>query len=84
MKKLSIVFATLAFTLPVLAGNTEIASFTKAKKLLTNVVYAGHNETFYCKGQFDLKNNIILPAGFKTPSHEKRAKRLEWEHAVPA
>ena len=66
------------------AGNTEITSFTKAKKLLINVVYAGHNETFYCKGHFDLKNNIILPEGFKTPSHEKRAYKLEWEHAVPA
>ena len=66
------------------AGNTEITSFTKSKKLLTNVVYADHNETFYCKGHFDLKNNIILPEGFKTPNHEKRAHKLEWEHAVPA
>ena len=83
LKSLS-VFCLIVLATPVFAGNTEIASFTKAKKLLTNVVYAGHNETFYCKGHFDLKNNIILPEGFKTPSHEKRAYKLEWEHAVPA
>lgn len=84
MKNLLFSLMLMGLTFPVLAGNTEIASFTKAKKLLTNVIYAGHNETFYCKGHFDLKNNITLPEGFKTPSHEKRAYKLEWEHAVPA
>ena len=83
-KKLSIVLGMVIFSSSVWAGNTEIASFTKSKKLLTNVVYAGHNETFYCKGHFDLKNNIILPEGFKTPNHGKRAYKLEWEHVVPA
>lgn len=83
MKKI-LFLMMLGFVLPAFSGNTEIASFTKSKKLLTNVVYAGHNETFYCKGHFDLKNNIILPEGFRTPSHEKRAYKLEWEHAVPA
>ena len=84
MKHLFMSLAILGLSCSVFAGNTEIASFSKSKKLLTNVVYAEHNETFYCKGHFDLKNNIILPEGFKTPSHEKRAYKLEWEHAVPA
>ena len=83
MKKI-LFLMMMGFILPAFAGNTKIASFTKAKKLLTHVVYAEHNETFYCKGHFDLKNNIILPEGFKTPSHEKRAYKLEWEHVVPA
>lgn len=83
-QKLSVVLGIVIFSSSVWAGNTTLYSFSKAKKLLTNVVYAGHNETFYCKGHFDLKNNIILPQGFKTPSHEKRAYKLEWEHAVPA
>ena len=48
------------------------------------MVYVGHNETFYCKGHFDLKGNIVLPEGFTTPTYEKRAHRLEWEHVVPA
>ena len=83
-QKLSIILGIVIFSSSVWAGNTQIASFTKAKKLLTNVIYAGHNETFYCKGHFDLKNNILLPEGFKTPTHGKRAHKLEWEHAVPA
>ena len=60
MKKI-LFLMMMGFVFPAFAGNTEIASFTKAKKLLTHVVYAEHNETFYCKGHFDLKNNIILP-----------------------
>lgn len=84
MKKIFIFLTTTMLTFPVWAGNTQFYSFSKAKKLLTNVVYAGYNETFYCKGHFDLKNNIILPEGFKTPTHEKRAYKLEWEHVVPA
>ena len=83
-QKLTVAISIVIFSSSVWAGNTEIASFTKAKKLLTNVIYAGHNETFYCKGHFDAKNNITLPEGFKTPSHEKRSYKLEWEHAVPA
>lgn len=79
-----LMISAVVVSLPVLAGNTQLPSFTKAKKLLTNVVYAGHHETFYCKGTFDVENNITLPEGFKTPSHEKRAYKLEWEHAVPA
>ena len=84
IQKCCIVLNVFILSLSALAGNTEITSFTKAKKLLTNVIYAGYNETFYCKGHFDLKNNIILPEGFSTPAHEKRAYKLEWEHAVPA
>ncbi|MBO7484010.1 MAG: endonuclease [Alphaproteobacteria bacterium] len=82
MKK--IFFLVLLLTTPGWAGNTQVYSFSKAKKLLLDVVYAGHDETFYCKGHFDLKNNIVLPEGFKTPNHEKRAHKLEWEHVVPA
>ena len=84
MKNTVIFLIALGMTFPLYAGNTQFRSFSKAKKLLTNVIYAGHNETFYCKGHFDLKNNITLPEGFTTPSHEKRAYKLEWEHAVPA
>lgn len=76
---------TVFFVLPVFAaGNQTIQSFSKAKKLLKNVVYANHNETFYCHGIFDDNNNVILPEGFSTPSHEQRAKKLEWEHVLPA
>lgn len=84
MKKVFLLL-TLFLVLPACAGgNQSIQSFTKAKKLLKNVVYAGHNETFYCHGTFDKDNNITLPDGFVTLTHEQRAKKLEWEHVLPA
>ncbi len=66
------------------AGNTEIDSFNKAKRLLEQKVYYDHRVTLYCEAQFDKKKNITLPAGFTTDKHEKRATKVEWEHVVPA
>lgn len=65
-------------------GNTQIDSFNRAKKILEKQVYADHRVTFYCRAEFDQKKNVVLPAGFVTPEHEKRAHRVEWEHVVPA
>ena len=65
-------------------GNETIESFSQAKKLLENKVYADHRVTFYCRAPYDAKKNITLPEGFTTPKHEKRAHRVEWEHVVPA
>ena len=65
-------------------GNTVNDSFSKAKKMLLHQVYFDHRITIYCGAQFDENKNIILPEGFITPAHEKRANRIEWEHAVPA
>ena len=66
------------------AGNTTIESFNKAKKILEHQVYQDHRITFYCLASFDRDKNITLPEGFVTPEHQKRAKRVEWEHVVPA
>jgi len=66
------------------AGNTSIESFDKSKRLLLEKVYFDHQETIYCKAKFDKHKNIQLPSGFKTPAHEKRSHRVEWEHSVPA
>jgi deoxyribonuclease-1 len=65
-------------------GNESITSFNKAKKLLLKQVYHDHRETIYCGAEFDAKKNVIIPEGFKTDKHKKRAKRIEWEHVVPA
>ena len=66
------------------AGNTTIDSFNEAKKTLERKVYMDHRVTFYCRAVFDSRKNITLPDGFTTPKHEKRARRIEWEHVVPA
>lgn len=73
-------FSSSAFS----AGNTTNASFNKAKKILERKVYHDHRVTLYCDAPFDAKKNIDLPSGFKAEKHKKRAKRVEWEHVVPA
>tara|TARA_B110001454_G_scaffold54930_2_gene53718 strand:- start:12381 stop:13103 length:723 start_codon:yes stop_codon:yes gene_type:complete len=65
-------------------GNESIESFNKAKKNLERLVYMDHRETLYCGAEFDSKKNVIIPSGFTTAKHKKRAKRIEWEHVVPA
>lgn len=65
-------------------GNESIESFNKAKKNLERLVYMNHRETIYCSAKFDAKKNVMPPAGFTTDKHKKRAKRIEWEHVVPA
>lgn len=65
-------------------GNETIQSFNKAKKTLEKKVYFDHRETLYCSAKFDNEKNVIPPLGFTTTNHKKRAKRIEWEHVVPA
>lgn len=66
------------------AGNTTNDSFNKAKKMLEREVYFDHRITIYCGAEFDEKKKVVLPQGFETEKHQKRATRVEWEHAVPA
>lgn len=65
-------------------GNSTNQSFNKAKKMLERQVYLDHRETIYCGASFDAKKNITPPTGFSTTKYVKRAKRVEWEHVVPA
>ena len=80
----SIAYAGVLSAAAPVAGNAQIESFSKAKRLLEREVYADHRVTLYCRAPFDEKKRISLPAGFTTPKHEKRAGRVEWEHVVPA
>jgi deoxyribonuclease-1 len=83
--KILITLMILCISVTSLAGGNEsITSFSKAKKLLQKKVYHDHRETIYCGAEFDAKKNVIPPAGFITAKHKKRAKRIEWEHVVPA
>jgi len=66
-------------------GNTKNQSFSKAKRLLLNVVYAGHHKTFYCGCSFDDRKQIALATcGYKPKTRSKRGERVEWDHVVPA
>ena len=86
----SVLFATVsavAFNAVAAAssrGNTTNESYVEAKRTLEKKVYYDHRVTLYCEATFDRRKNISLPSGFKTPSDEGRARRVEWEHVVPA
>ena len=67
----------------VLASNSTIQSFNTAKKELVKI-YKNQRETLYCGAVFDAKGNVIAPVGFSTSTHVARAKKIEWEHVVPA
>lgn len=70
--------------LPPVDGNTSNQSFNKAKKNL-EAVYADHRETFYCGCAFDARRKVDREACGYVPARDNaRAKRIEWEHVVPA
>lgn len=84
MKFIYLVLITTISLSAFAGGNESISSFSKAKKNLERLVYMDHRETIYCGAEFDAKKNVIAPPGFTTNKHKKRAKRIEWEHVVPA
>jgi deoxyribonuclease-1 len=75
---------TISLATPVFAVNQEIQSFSKAKKTLEKLVYNKHRTTLYCGAIFDANKKVIPPKGFTTTKYIKRAKKIEWEHVVPA
>jgi deoxyribonuclease-1 len=84
MKTITILFLTLLVNTSTLAANQEVQSFSKAKKLLEKQVYNNHRKTLYCGASFDAKKKVKPPKGFTTTKYVKRAKKIEWEHVVPA
>jgi deoxyribonuclease-1 len=86
MKKITtlLIAISISITIPALAANQEIQSFSKAKKILEKDVYNNHRETLYCGATFDAKKKVTPPKGFTTTKYVKRSKKVEWEHAVPA
>ncbi len=65
-------------------GNTFNNSYQAAKKWLERDVYRDNRITIYCQAAFDNDKNVIPPAGFDDTLYPQRAKRIEWEHVVPA
>lgn len=80
---LHLLIPTLIST-PAFAANQEVQSFRKAKRILEKQVYNNHRITLYCNATFDAKKKVKPPLGFTTTKYIKRAKKVEWEHVVPA
>ncbi len=84
---LKLIPSAILVVLPVLAfasGNITNDSFNAAKRMLEHQVYFDHRMTIYCGAKFNAQKRVTLPAAFTAAAHEKRATRVEWEHAVPA
>jgi len=59
-------------------------NFTQSKKLAQQI-YGDHRVTFYCGCQYDKHGKINLDScGYQHKDNYRRAKRLEWEHIMPA
>ena len=65
-------------------GNTYNDSFSTAKKWLESGVYYDHRTTVYCGAEWLPDKTVVLPEGFETDKYKSRAKKIEWEHVVPA
>jgi len=82
-------------SIPVLSDESEynsnthsfeyyIDSFSKAKRLLLKL-YSDHQSTFYCQCEFDGRKNVSSEAcGYAVRKNQRRGRRIEWEHVVPA
>jgi deoxyribonuclease-1 len=63
-------------------------SFSRSKRLLATKVYRFHEKAFYSDCDYQIKGKILVPVastcGFEYRKNKERAKRIEWEHIVPA
>lgn len=66
-------------------SNDSGNSFSYAKKILHDRVYADHRTTFYAGCAYSKDKKIDWASCGLTPRKQpKRAARLEWEHVMPA
>jgi deoxyribonuclease I len=66
------------------SGNQHIANFRAAKKIAAKI-YSKNSITFYCGCAFQNKIVDSSSCGYKPFNpNSMRAKRIEWEHIVPA
>lgn len=64
-------------------GNTVVSDFHRAKKLARDI-YKDMPTTFYCGCTYHGSTVDFKSCGFAPLEDVKRARRIEWEHIVPA
>ncbi|WP_427976635.1 endonuclease I family protein [Agarivorans sp.] len=84
--QLSLLLSLLISPFVVANGNQSIESFSTAKRLLLQQVYAApeSRRTLYCQASFDENKQVQLHSGFATSKYLNRLARYETEHVVPA
>ena len=66
-------------------GNTRISNFRSAKLIAAKFYERNDFKTFYCECPFSGKTVFLESCSYEASSpYSKRAKRIEWEHVVPA
>ncbi len=88
-KAISILFSLMVVSTPAYAddhGNTTFHSFTKSKRTLLEQIFHDHLVIFYCGNPFTTGKDVTPTPEKYTPKNpnNKRSKRIEWEHIVPA
>lgn len=91
MKKIKKSCAIISLLSIILSSHSVLAAppanFSQAKKEALKI-YKDHPTTFYCNCPIDWQNKkgvVDLEAcGYKIRKNENRARRVEWEHVVPA
>lgn len=73
---------------PALTARSSDYSFSKSKWILAQKIYKSHRLAFYSGCQFREQQKLLVPdwksCGYQARKNPERAKRIEWEHVVPA
>ncbi|MFZ1342403.1 endonuclease [Thiothrix eikelboomii] len=73
---------------PALTARSLDYSFSQSKWGLAQKVYKNHRLAFYSGCQFRAQQKLLAPdwksCGYQARKNPERAKRIEWEHVVPA
>jgi len=83
----ALLMSAVSLTFPIhnQPGNTRVESFSRAKKFLMKKVYYDHRTTIYCGCSYSEDKTVARETcGYIPKRPGKRARRVEWEHVVPA
>lgn len=73
---------------PPLAARSSDYSFSQSKLILAQKIYKDHPIGFYSACRFYVQQKLLVPdwksCGYQARKNPERAKRMEWEHVVPA
>lgn len=73
---------------PVLTARSTDYSFSQSKLMLAQKIYKEHRIAFYSGCRFHAQQKLLVPdwasCGYQARKNPERAKRIEWEHVMPA
>lgn len=67
----------------ILSFSTNLLANFQTTKKQARYIWRDHRESFYCGCLFDAHLNVNYKSCHYTPTDQRRAKKIEWEHLVP-